>query len=571
MSETNSQISFDEAVKIASAPGSLYELEDKEINGLTYSCFKICPQSLRQLYDLGRFRLDNEAIVYEDERYTYKELIDRVDSTADLLVSRLNVKKGDRVAIAMRNYPEWIVAFFATVSVGAVACLLNAWWTEDELEYGVSLSGAKLIIADVERAKKLDNILKKGQSKLLVVRHDNERDFTNLEVYLYDKELELGKPMPYVEIDSEDLATMLFTSGTTGRPKGAVSTHRAVLHGLLGFGFKAAVDVARRSKSEEDEDLNGPNTFILAVPLFHVTGTVPVMMGCYTTGNRLVMMYKWDPVRALELIEREKITVFVGVPTMAHDLLESPEFSKYDTSSLRSIGGGGAPAAPELVRQIDQKFSHGSPQIGYGMTETNGYGPQNSGEDYLNRPTSAGRVVPIMKVRIVGEDGKVLDKNQIGEIEFYGPNLISGYWEDKVYTDEVIRDGWLKSGDLGYLDEDDFIYVVDRVKDMVLRGGENIYCVEVEAVLYEVPEIFEAVVFGVPDERLGEQLIAAVVLKDGMQVSEEKIKQFLSEKLAKFKIPEHIYFSKDQLPRNAAGKFLKTQLRQQYIETHQKN
>ncbi len=567
MSEINTPISFDEAVKIASGPGTLYELEDKTINGLQYTVFKYCPQSLRQLFDIGRLRGDAEAIIYEDERYTYKELVDKVDSTAYMLSEKFNLKKGDNVAIAMRNYPEWIVTFFAVVSLGAVACLLNAWWTEDELEYGIELSESKLIIADFERAKRIDNIIKSDETKMIIVRHDSTDEFKNKQIYLYDKELELGKAMPTVDIDTEDIATMLFTSGTTGKPKGAISTHRAVLHGLLGFGLKGAVDAARKPKDKEDEDINGPNTFILVVPLFHVTGLVPVMLGSFTTGNRLVMMYKWDPERALQLIEREKVTIFVGVPTMAHDLLESPNFSKYDTSSLKNISGGGAPAAPELVKQIDSKFSHGRPQIGYGMTETNAYGPQNGGDDYLAKPTSAGRVVPFMKVRVVDDNGNELENNKVGEIEFYGPNLINGYWKDDKYTAEVIHDGWLKSGDLGYLDDEKYIYVVDRVKDMVLRGGENIYCVEVEAALYEIPEIYEAVVFGIPDERLGEELVATIVLKDGAEISEEKIKAFVGQRLAKFKVPEHVSFSKEPLPRNAAGKFLKRELRQRFIDS----
>ncbi len=568
MSENSTPISFDDAVKVATAPGTLYELEDKIINGLEYTAFKYCPQSLRQLFDLGRLRPENEAIVYEDERYTYKELVDRVDSTANMLVEKFGVKKGDNVSIAMRNYPEWIISFFAVVSIGAVACLLNAWWTEDELQYGIELSGSKLIIADIERARKFDNIIKDDGTKLLIVRHNSKEGFRNKEIYLYDLEIGLGREMPVVEIESEDYATMLFTSGTTGRPKGAMSTHRAVLHGLLGFGLKGAVDAARKPPSQQDENINGPNTFILVVPLFHVTGLVPVMLGSFTTGNRLVMMYKWDPIRALQLIEREKVTIFVGVPTMAHDLLESPDFSKYDTSSLKNISGGGAPAAPELVRQIDSKFSHGRPQIGYGMTETNAFGPQNGGDDYIAKPTSSGRVVPIMKIRVVDDDGNQLGTNQIGEIEFYGPNLISGYWKDEKYTNEVIKNGWLKSGDLGYLDDENYIYVVDRVKDMVLRGGENIYCVEVESALYEIPEIYEAVVFGIPDDRLGEELIATVVLKDDADISEDKIKELVGQKLAKFKIPEHINFTKDPLPRNAAGKFLKRELRKNYIESH---
>jgi long-chain acyl-CoA synthetase len=274
------------------------------------------------------------------------------------------------------------------------------------------------------------------------------------------------------------------------------------------------------------------------------------------------MMYRWSPERALELIERERVTAFVGVPTMSWDLLESPDFEKRDTSSLVSVGGGGAPAPPELVRRVDQGFRHGKPQIGYGMTETNAYGPGNSGADYLRKPTSSGRAVPVMEVRVVDDEGNPVPTGEVGEICFRGPNVIRGYWNKPEATAEVIdADGWLRSGDLGRLDDEGFIYVEDRAKDMVLRAGENIYCAEVESAVYEYPGVAEAAVFGVPHERLGEEVALAVVPSTGVDLDVDGLLAHLRRHLAAFKVPSIVRVRDERLPRNASGKVLKRDLR----------
>jgi long-chain acyl-CoA synthetase len=301
--------------------------------------------------------------------------------------------------------------------------------------------------------------------------------------------------------------------------------------------------------------------FILAVPLFHVTGLVPVMLSCFLNGIKLVIMYKWSPERALELIERERVTNFVGVPTMSYDLLESPDFARRDTSSLVNVGGGGAPAPPELVSRIDRSFRRGSPGIGYGMTETNAYGPQNSGEELLTRPRSSGRAVPVLEVRVVGEDGAELPRGEIGEICFRGATLIRGYWGKPEATAATLVDGWLHSGDLGRVDAEGFVYVEDRVKDMVLRGGENVYCAEVEAAIYEHPSVHEAAVFGVPHPRLGEEVAAVVMTRRGAALAQEELLGWLRERIAAFKVPTQVEITDAQLPRNASGKILKRELR----------
>src|SRR5581483_930996 len=339
--------------------------------------------------------------------------------------------------------------------------------------------------------------------------------------------------------------TILYTSGTTGHPKGAVSTHRAIVQALMGFGCRSAVD---RLRNPSDEPAAGPPAFILIVPLFHVTGCVPVMLSCLANGLKLVIMYRWDPERALELIERERVTNFVGVPTQSWDLVSSPSFGDYDTSSLRSVGGGGAPAPPELVRRVASSFAKASPGIGYGMTETNAYGPQNGGADYLAHPTSTGRATPILQIEVRDADGRPLPPGRTGEIWFKGPNLIRGYWNQPEDTAEVLVDGWLRTGDLGHIDDEGFVYVDDRVKDMVLRGGENVYCAEVEAALYEHPAVHEAAVFGVPHERLGEEVAAAVLPRAGMAVTVEELRDHVRARLAPFKVPTVVAIVDSPLP-----------------------
>jgi long-chain acyl-CoA synthetase len=331
----------------------------------------------------------------------------------------------------------------------------------------------------------------------------------------------------------------------------------------MAFGCRSAVDRLRNPNAPTP---TGAPAFILIVPLFHVTGSVPVMLGCFSAGVKLVIMYKWDPERALELIDRERVTNFVGVPTQSWDLLESPRFADFDTSSLISVGGGGAPAPPQLVHRVDTSFSKARPSLGYGMTETNAYGPGISGDDYITRPTSTGRVVPIMQIEVRAPEGRPVPVGEQGEIWFKGPNLIRGYWDKPEATAETIVDGWLRSGDIGRLDDEGFVYVEDRAKDMVLRAGENVYCAEVEAAIYEHPDVYEAAVFGIPHQRLGEEVAAAVLPKPEADLTADSLREHLRGRLAPFKIPSHIAIVTDRLPRNAAGKILKRDLRDQHAE-----
>jgi long-chain acyl-CoA synthetase len=550
-------MTYEEAVAEVTGPGARYETHEIEVGGVTCTAFKGAPASLKELFDLTRLYGDTEFLVYEDERYTFAEVYARADGLAAVLVERYGVAKGDRVAIAMRNYPEWIITYLGALSIGAVVVSMNAWWTAEEMDYGLEDSGTKVLVCDEERVDRSRDAAHRLGIATIGVRMDEQETPPGVE--RWEDVVVVGAARPEVEVTADDDATILYTSGTTGRPKGAVSTHRAVVQALMGFGCKTAIEALRRP--EEATGRTGPPVFILIVPLFHVTGNVAVFLGSLASGLKLVIMHKWDPGRALQLIEREKVTNLVGVPTQSWDLLEHPDFDRYDTSSLASVGGGGAPAPPQLVGRVGASFKAAKPLIGYGMTETNAYGPGNSGSDYEAHPTSTGRSTPILEVQIRDPDFQPLPPNERGEIWMKGPNLIRGYWNKPEATAETIVDGWLRTGDLGRMDEEGFVYIEDRAKDMILRGGENVYCAEVEAAIYEHPAVYEAAVFGLPHERLGEEVAASIVVRAGSTLDAEELRTFLAEHIAPFKIPTQVFFPTEALPRNPAGKILKRQLR----------
>ena len=555
-------MTFLEANAAVTGPGQIFELIDAEVRGVKMKVFKNAPAHLGQVFAGSRGHGDKTFLVYEDEIITFAQAADRIDALASLLVNTYGVKKGDRVAVAMRNFPEWVMSFAAIISVGAVNVSMNSWWTEDEMDFALEDSGATVLICDQQRFDIGAASCVKKNVKVLVVRAEKPLPAG---VDRWEEVLPLGDKHPGADISPDDDATILYTSGTTGRPKGAVSTHRAIISSIMAFSARNTIFQMSGTKLKDVDGPEVPTSFILIVPLFHVTGCVPVMLSCFVAGLKLAIMYKWDPEKALEMIEREQITNFVGVPTQSWDLVNSPAFEKYDTSSLRAVGGGGAPSPTSLVGKVNDKVKNGNPQLGYGMTETNAFGPAITGSDYLSHPTSTGRASWPMFVEVRDENLKPVPTGQSGEIWFFGPMLIRGYWNRPDATAETIVDGWLRSGDLGRLDADGYVYVEDRVKDMILRAGENVYGAEVESAIYEHPAVHEAAVFGVPHERLGEEVGVAILPNDGMTLTPEELWAFLDAKIAKFKIPTQVVIMTEPLPRNAAGKFLKREL-QQHVE-----
>jgi long-chain acyl-CoA synthetase len=555
-------LSIEEAIAAVAAQGQPFEVVNVERDGVSFRAFKNSPANLRQFFEMAR-GIDATFLVYEDEEWSFAKVMTEVDALSHALVHHYDVKPGDRVAIAMRNLPEWIISFAAIICVGAVSVSLNAWWTQDELEYAIDDSGPKVLIADSERVARASVPCQRANVRILGVRLD-ELEPLAPGVERWNDVVIKDAEMPLVEITPDMDATILYTSGTTGFPKGAVSTHFAVCQAIMAFSSGAAIQAARRGDGEAGSGL--APCFILIVPLFHVTGCIPVMMSCFSWHFKLVMMYRWEPERALQLIERHKVTAFVGVPTQSWDMLENPNFSKYDTSSLQAIGGGGAPAPPKLVARVADTFEKGGPTLGYGMTETNAYGPGNYGEDYVTHSSSTGRTPTIvMDVEVRDEDFRALPVGESGEIWLKSPTLIRGYWNKPEATAQTIKDGWLRTGDLGHIDNEGFLYIEDRLKDMILRAGENVYSAEVESAIYEHPSVYEAAVFGIPNERLGEEVACVVMLKPGAHLTEAELHEHLSTRLANFKIPTRIAFTSESLPRNAAGKFLKREMPKIYF------
>jgi len=550
-------LSYQEAIAQVASPGQPFEVIEVESHGITNRVFKNSPANLRQFFDLAR-GVDETFMVFEDEEWTFAEVMNEVDALARTLVDHFSIQPGERVGIAMRNYPEWVISFAAIVSVGAVSVSLNAWWTEEELEYAIGDSGLKLLIGDSERIARSSGPCGRAGVAMLGVRLD-ELEPLAPGVERWREVVVAGATMPDVALNADSDATILYTSGTTGFPKGAVSTHGAVCQAIMAFSSGASVQAARRDVDELGGGL--APCFILIVPLFHVTGCIPVMMSCFAWHFKLVMMYRWEPERALQLIERHRVTNFVGVPTQSWDLLENPNFNKYDTSSLTAVGGGGAPAPPKLVARVEGSFKKGRPSLGYGMTETNAYGPGNYGDDYVAHPSSTGRVPTIvMDVEIRDDRLRTLGRNESGEIWLKSPTMIRGYWGKPEATSDTIVDGWLRTGDLGRIDDEGFLYIEDRVKDMIIRAGENVYSAEVEAAIYEHPAVYEAAVFGLEHERLGEEVACVVMLRHGMDLDVEGLHSFLALRLAGFMIPTRVAFTREPLPRNAAGKFMKREM-----------
>jgi acyl-CoA synthetase (AMP-forming)/AMP-acid ligase II len=475
------------------------------------------------------------------------------------------VGKGDRVAIAMRNLPEWPAIFFAIVAIGAIAVPLNAWWTGDELEYALADAGAKLLFLDEERHERLathyaalpalEHIVVARASGAIDARASRLEDVIGT---AHEWASLPDRPLPPADIAPDDDATILYTSGTTGRPKGALGTHRNFVTNIFSNGYGAARSFLRRGEAIPEAT---PRVSLTVIPMFHATALSSHTMSALAAGHTTIYMRKWEPLRAMEIIEREKVNVTGGVPTIAWQLIEHPERHRFDLSSLEAIAYGGAPSAPELVKRIYEEFG-ALPGNGWGMTETTATVTSHGGEDYLNRPTSAGPPVPVVDLEVRADDGvTVLPGGAIGELWARGPMIVKGYWNKPEATDATFVEGWVRTGDLARIDGEGFLFILDRAKDIVIRGGENIYSTEVENVLYDHPAVTDCALIGVPHRILGEEPVAVVHLAPGARASEAELQAWVRERLAAFKVPVAIRFVPDTLPRNANGKILKRDLR----------
>jgi len=577
-------MTLDEATRVLTAPGQMFEMEEIDIRGISTRVWKNCPANLGVILDLSRGHGDKDYLVYEDERTTFEDHFRTVCTIAQRLRDRFGLEKGDRVAIAMRNLPEWAMAFWGAAVAGGVVVPLNAWWTNPELHYGLADSGTTVAFVDAARLDRIaPHLAELPDLRAVVVTHEDRSPVNasaGLAVPVISFEELVGTPgadaaLPDVAVDPEDDATIFYTSGTTGRPKGAVGTHRNMCTNLMSLFFLNSRAALRSPSGRGPADAEGgrQGSYLLSVPLFHATGCHSILVANTAAGNKLVMMHHWDAERALELIERERIVTFGGVPAMVMQVIDSPSFSSRDTSSVRSIAYGGAPAPPELVRRIKQHFPVGAPSNGYGLTETSSVTTMNTGDDYVGRPQSVGPPVPVCDVRVVPEgfagdeptDDLPTGPDVTGELWIKGPNVVRGYWNKPEATDTTFTRGWLHSGDVARIEDDGFVFIVDRAKDMLIRGGENIYSVEVEAALFEHPAVADAAVIGVPHDVLGEEVGAAVVLRPGTKVSADELARHVHERLAAFKVPTHFWFRSEPLPRNPQGKVLKRDLRRDLV------
>jgi long-chain acyl-CoA synthetase len=564
---------YREAWDELTAPGAPFGSTEITVRGVPIRVFDSAPPSMRFVWELARGFGDRDYVVYEDERYTYAEADAIIRALAHHLRDVHGVGPGDRVAVAMRNYPEWVFSYWAIISLGAACVGMNAWWTSDEMKYGLADSGPRVVIADSERVERiapvLDELRATAPMHLITVRHDGDLPADATRWADVIDPANAPADLPDAAIDPDDDACIFYTSGTTGFPKGAQLTHRGSVHNLLHLAFMAAVAGLAATKVGTPSPLPtldpagqpAQNVFMAPTPLFHVTANNCLLHPATISGSRIVFTYKWDAGRALELIEREGVTNFSGVPTMSRELLMHPDWATRDTSTLAGMGGGGAPLQPDLVDKIDKSLAGGAPSTGYGLTETHGIVTANSGALYVAKPSSCGRVVPTLDAKLIDEFGNEVEPGGVGELCVRGSVVIKGYLNRPEATAEGIQDGWFRTGDIARIDDDGFVFIVDRAKDMVLRGGENVYCSEVEAAIYEHPGVAEVAVFGVPDDRLGELVGAAVVLAPGATFTEDELRAELAVRLAKFKIPERIWFLNDALPRNANGKFVKRELR----------
>ncbi len=538
--------------------GGPFEVEHVEVGGLTIPAYKTAPPNMRAVYETAMAFGDRPFLVYDETRWTYAQADERVRRLARHLVDVASVAPGDRVAIGMRNYPEWVVSFWATQVIGAVAVPLNAWWTGEELQYAVEHSGAVVALLDDERYERLAPHVGDPVRSVIVARSRRGVDAPAIAMEQILESDEPAPELPDVEIAPDDPAAIMYTSGTTGRPKGAVQTHRNHCTNLMNTALIGTLGAAGALPP------SGPpvqQVSLQTFPFFHIGG----LSGLYIStafGSTIVMMYRWDPAEAVDLVVRERVTALAGVPTVVRQLLDELDRQGVVAESLGAVSSGGAPVPPHLIERLGDRSARAiRPGNGYGLTETTSAVVINAGDEYYEHPDSVGRPVPVGEVSVRDELGEEVEPGATGELWVRGANVVAGYWNDPVATAAAFTDGWFHTGDAAHIDDDGLVYIVDRLKDVVIRGGENVYCAEVEATLHAVPGVLDVAVIGTPHDVYGEEVTAVVELEPGATVTGAELRQAVAEHLAAFKVPTRIHVSAAPLPRTATGKVLKRDLR----------
>ncbi|HVE02988.1 MAG TPA: class I adenylate-forming enzyme family protein [Rhizomicrobium sp.] len=548
----------------------LFQIEEDRALGYPIRIYRNAPRSMRAILESTRPFAQRDFLIYGEEKITFGEHYARVAALADFLLHK-GIRKGDRVAIGMRNYPEWMIGFWACQAIGAVVVALNAWWTETELSYALDDSGVSALIIDGERLERLAPALRRRNLKAVIVARRNGLGDEGVD--FSDAARNGGDRLPDADILPSDFSTILYTSGTTGKPKGAVATQRNHVTNYMNSLLGGAVAKGLLGDFSPLNLKDAPQLGVLQTfPFFHIGG----MSGLYVatgTGAKLALMYKWNPAEGVDLVEKHRLNSVAGVPMVVRQLLEQARNSGADVSSLLGIASGGAPVPPDLIRQIGKQFEmKTAPANGYGLTETTSAIISNSGADYHAEPTSIGRPVVTADVKIVDELGMELGDDQIGELLVRGPNVIPGYWNNPEATESAFGGGWFRTGDLGYRDARGLHYVVDRKKDVIIRGGENVYCAEVEAAILEHPMVKDAAVVGIPHPTYGEEVGAVIQIRDPARshTLPAELRATLAGSLAQFKIPTAFRMTEADLPRTATGKVLKRELRALFAETDAK-
>lgn len=554
MATSELDLVIDKTLEALTQPGQLLELDTINKYGVDLPIFKNAPQNVSDYFAyFCHQHADKEFLVDGDIRLTFGEAYAAARALAGGLVEGYGVQKGDRIGIAARNSANWVILDMAITMAGGISTKLNGWWRGDELADGIEDVGCSFVFADYQRAQRLVESKRNHGAELLIFEHD-KLPLEGLKVML---EKGGGADTPLPQMQPDDNATILFTSGSTGRSKGAYADHRSVVQGAMSFVGTVLVLVNIMEKQGKMPE--GQPTAMVCVPLFHVTASVPLVLVSYAIGRKLVMLNKWDAEEAMRLIEKERVTYFVGVPLMSMEIYSHPHFDKYDLSSCVTMAAGGAPRPVEHVRRIKEKMGDGYPVIGYGLTETNGVGCSNQNENYLEKPDSTGRATPpIVEVAILDDDGNKMPQGERGEVCIRTAANFTGYWNNEEATrDAFTDDGYFRTGDIGYLDPEDYLYIVDRKKEIIIRGGENISCQEVEAAVYANPAVAEACIFGVPDERFGEVPALVYHTKEGHSLSKEELMESLKHQLAPFKLPVHVWQYDEPLPKLGTAKIAK--------------
>lgn len=559
---------LDEAYEATVGEGKMFQLTQTEAFGLSLPMIANVPGSLTEYFaHFCAQHGDATFLVEGDERLSFAETFAHARAFAAALVTSGKVQRGDRVAIAMRNAPSWIVAYMGTIMAGGCATLINGFWQGGEIADALKDSGCTLMLADRQRAERLAAV--GGADGVEVVTLDLTKPIA--EAIAPVTAWGGGADTPLPALNGDDLATILFTSGSTGQSKGAYSRHRAVVQGTFNYIIQTVGVVYLLTKMGNPPA--GQAATLLNVPLFHVTGEIPVFLQSIAIGRKLVLMPRWDAEEAMRLIEKEQITYFVGVPLMSYEMLIHPHRDQYDLSSCKSFAAGGAPRPKDHVRRLAEGMGGGMPLLGYGLTETNAVGCGNLNENYIAKPDSTGPASrPLVDLAILNDAGAPLPQGQIGEISIRSIANFEGYWNNPAATAAAITgDGFFRTGDLGYLDEDGYLFIVDRKKDIIIRGGENVSCPEVEAAIYEHPGVAECSVFGLPDERFGEIVGAVVYFKPDEGLEGDELRDWLAGRLAAFKIPAVIWVSPEHLPILGTGKLDRVSIRNHYRELHAAN